>query len=92
MELLEAFQHFGYPNQIGPGVYDIHSPRIPSVEEMQQLVSIAENSVPVQNLWINPDCGLKTRKWDAVKPALENMVKTAKKLRAKWEVPVQQNV
>lgn len=81
MELLNVFKEFKYPNHIGPGVYDIHSPRIPSKEEMENLIKEAMHYVPAQNLWINPDCGLKTRKWDEVKPALENMVKAAEILR-----------
>jgi 5-methyltetrahydropteroyltriglutamate--homocysteine methyltransferase len=84
MELLKAFSGFKYPNQIGPGVYDIHSPRIPSVEEMEQLIEKAANLIPKENVWVNPDCGLKTRKWSEVKPALENMVQAAKKVRDKY--------
>ena len=82
MELLEAFQNFSYPNEIGPGVYDIHSPRIPSSEEMEKLMKKASSLLPKENLWVNPDCGLKTRGWKEVKPALEAMVSAAKSLRA----------
>ncbi|MGF7231222.1 5-methyltetrahydropteroyltriglutamate--homocysteine S-methyltransferase, partial [Arachidicoccus sp.] len=83
MELLDAFVQFNYPNEIGPGVYDIHSPRVPTVEEMEALLDKALAVIPTENLWINPDCGLKTRNWPETKQALENMVKAAKKLRIK---------
>ena len=82
MELLDAFVGFKYPNEIGPGVYDIHSPRVPTTDEMSNLMSKAESVLPRQNLWVNPDCGLKTRQWSEVKPSLINMVETASKLRA----------
>lgn len=82
MELLDAFDHFNYPNEIGPGVYDIHSPNIPTEEHMVQLMLKAAERVPAERLWVNPDCGLKTRQWSEVLPALTNMVKAAKKLRA----------
>jgi 5-methyltetrahydropteroyltriglutamate--homocysteine methyltransferase len=81
MELLGAFVDFKYPNEIGPGVYDIHSPRVPTVAEMENLLRKAEAVIPRRNLWVNPDCGLKTRGWAEVKTSLENMVATAKKLR-----------
>jgi 5-methyltetrahydropteroyltriglutamate--homocysteine methyltransferase len=81
MELLEAFADFKYPNEIGPGVYDIHSPRVPGVEEMVQLLEKAAALLPLRNLWVNPDCGLKTRKWPETKAALENMVLAAKAAR-----------
>ncbi|MGV3660035.1 MAG: 5-methyltetrahydropteroyltriglutamate--homocysteine S-methyltransferase [Prosthecobacter sp.] len=82
MELLGAFVDFKYPNEIGPGVYDIHSPRIPSAQEMENLMRKAEAVIPRQQLWINPDCGLKTRGWAEVKEALIHMVAVARKLRA----------
>jgi 5-methyltetrahydropteroyltriglutamate--homocysteine methyltransferase len=82
MELLDAFDHFNYPNQIGPGVYDIHSPNIPSIEHMVQLMQKAAQRIPAERLWINPDCGLKTRTWPEVIPALRNMVAAAQALRA----------
>ncbi len=82
MELLEVFVDFQYPNEIGPGVYDIHSPRIPSVEEMTHLMRKAEAVIPRAQLWINPDCGLKTRGWAEVKTSLLHMVETARQLRA----------
>jgi 5-methyltetrahydropteroyltriglutamate--homocysteine methyltransferase len=81
MELLEAFGDYKYPNEIGPGVYDIHSPRIPSTEEMTDLMKKASAVIPKDQLWINPDCGLKTRKFDETWPALQNMVKAAQNLR-----------
>jgi 5-methyltetrahydropteroyltriglutamate--homocysteine methyltransferase len=81
MELLDAFGEFSYPNEIGPGVYDIHSPRVPSVEAMEKLMKRAIEVIPVERLWINPDCGLKTRGWDETKQALQNMVNVAKSLR-----------
>jgi 5-methyltetrahydropteroyltriglutamate--homocysteine methyltransferase len=86
MELLHAFAHFEYPNEIGPGVYDIHSPRVPSTEEMVSLLTKAAYLLPAQNLWVNPDCGLKTRKWPETKAALENMVAAAKEAREKISV------
>lgn len=83
MELLEAFAgDFKYPNDIGPGVYDIHSPRVPSTEEMVNLLRKAKEVVPAEQLWVNPDCGLKTRAWPETKAALESMVEAAKILRA----------
>ena len=82
MELLDAFDHFKYPNEIGPGVYDIHSPNIPTQAHIEQLMRKAAERIPAQRLWVNPDCGLKTRAWDEVIPALANMVAAAKALRA----------
>ncbi|WP_454909082.1 5-methyltetrahydropteroyltriglutamate--homocysteine S-methyltransferase [Variovorax gossypii] len=82
MELLDAFDNFKYPNEIGPGVYDIHSPNIPSQEHIVQLMKKAAERVPAERLWVNPDCGLKTRQWAEVLPALANMVAAAKTLRA----------
>jgi 5-methyltetrahydropteroyltriglutamate--homocysteine methyltransferase len=70
-----------YPNEIGPGVYDIHSPRVPTVEEMEQLIQKASRVLPLGNLWVNPDCGLKTRGWPEVNAALRNMVEAAHQLR-----------
>lgn len=83
MELLDAFENFNYPNEIGPGVYDIHSPRIPTVSEIELLLDKAAEKIPVKNLWVNPDCGLKTRAWKETKEALINMVNAAAVLRAK---------
>ncbi|HEV2482452.1 MAG TPA: 5-methyltetrahydropteroyltriglutamate--homocysteine S-methyltransferase [Puia sp.] len=87
LELLEAFAGFKYPNEIGPGVYDIHSPRIPTVQEMEALLEKAVALLPARNLWVNPDCGLKTRKWPETKQALINMVQAARQLRNKIKVP-----
>lgn len=84
MELLDVFADFKYPNEIGPGVYDIHSPRVPSIDEMTFLMEKAIKVIPQQNLWINPDCGLKTRHWEETKKALVAMVETAKQLRNKY--------
>ncbi len=81
MELLDAFVDYKYPNEIGPGVYDIHSPRIPSTQEMEELLLKAGERLSIDQLWVNPDCGLKTRKWEDVKPALINMVEAAKAAR-----------
>lgn len=82
LELLDAFDGFRYPNGIGPGVYDIHSPNIPSREQIVGLMRAAASRIPPAQLWVNPDCGLKTRSWDEVLPALENMVAAARTLRA----------
>lgn len=81
MELLDAFDHFSYPNEIGPGVYDIHTPNIPAQEHIVQLMRKAAERIPAERLWVNPDCGLKTRNWEEVIPALKNMVAAAKQLR-----------
>jgi 5-methyltetrahydropteroyltriglutamate--homocysteine methyltransferase len=81
MELIEAFADFAYPNEIGPGVYDIHAPRIPDSAEMAELLRLARGHLPPEQLWVNPDCGLKTRKWEEVRPALVNMVAAARALR-----------
>jgi 5-methyltetrahydropteroyltriglutamate--homocysteine methyltransferase len=82
MELLDAFKTYKYPNEIGPGVYDIHSPRVPEIGEMTDLLRLARLRLADEQLWINPDCGLKTRKWEEVRPALVNMVAAARELRA----------
>jgi 5-methyltetrahydropteroyltriglutamate--homocysteine methyltransferase len=81
MELLDAFITYRYPNEIGPGVYDIHSPRVPAVGEMASLLSKAKEHLSPDQIWVNPDCGLKTRKWTEVRPALVNMVEAAKQIR-----------
>jgi 5-methyltetrahydropteroyltriglutamate--homocysteine methyltransferase len=81
MKLLQAFVDFDYPNEIGPGVYDIHSPNIPETEQMVSLIEKAVINIPAERLWVNPDCGLKTRGWQETEPALINMVKAAKQLR-----------
>ncbi|WP_323160756.1 5-methyltetrahydropteroyltriglutamate--homocysteine S-methyltransferase [Pseudomonas fluorescens] len=82
MELLDAFEAFDYPNDIGPGVYDIHSPRVPDTAEMVKLMSQAVKRIPAQRLWVNPDCGLKTRAWPETEAALVNMVAAARQLRS----------
>jgi len=81
MELLQGFGDFKYPNEIGPGVYDIHSPRVPSVQEMAALLEKAAEVVPVEHLWVNPDCGLKTRGWPETEAALRHMVQAAQAVR-----------
>ncbi len=81
MELLDSFDAFDYPNEIGPGVYDIHSPRVPSVEEMEELIRTALDALEPSQMWVNPDCGLKTRRWVEVQPSLENMVQAAENVR-----------
>ncbi len=81
MELLKCFVQYEYPNEIGPGVYDIHSPRVPSTEEIVGLLKIAVSVIPAQRLWVNPDCGLKTRTWAEAIPSLVNMVAAAKQVR-----------
>ena len=82
MNLLGAFAEFKYPNEIGPGVYDIHSPRIPSINEIVKLLRKAEQVISPDQLWVNPDCGLKTRGWEETEASLVNMVKAAKIMRA----------
>lgn len=81
MELLDAFASYAYPNEVGPGVYDIHSPRIPATSEMTDLLALARKHLPAAQIWVNPDCGLKTRKWDEVRPALVAMVAAAQSMR-----------
>jgi 5-methyltetrahydropteroyltriglutamate--homocysteine methyltransferase len=83
MELLDAFAGFQYPNDIGPGVYDIHSPRVPGQQEMEALLEKALKVLKPEQLWVNPDCGLKTRGWAEVKPALIAMVAAAKAVRSR---------
>jgi 5-methyltetrahydropteroyltriglutamate--homocysteine methyltransferase len=81
MELLDSFDEFDYPSDIGPGVYDIHSPRVPSVGEMEDLIHKALDVLDEEQMWVNPDCGLKTRRWVEVEPSLENMVEAAENVR-----------
>jgi 5-methyltetrahydropteroyltriglutamate--homocysteine methyltransferase len=81
MELLHDWERTGYDNEIGPGVYDIHSPRVPPAEEMAELLRGAAKVLPAERLWVNPDCGLKTRGWDEVDASLRNMVQAARQLR-----------
>ncbi|MBC7955738.1 MAG: 5-methyltetrahydropteroyltriglutamate--homocysteine S-methyltransferase [Cytophagales bacterium] len=82
MELLRGFGEFAYPNEIGPGVYDIHSPRVPGMQEMLALLRKAREVIPDDRLWVNPDCGLKTRGWEETRRALRHMVEAARELRA----------
>ena len=83
MEVLDVFAgELDYPNEIGPGVYDIHSPRVPSADEIERLLELAERRIGRERLWVNPDCGLKTRRWEEALPALENMVAAAQRRRA----------
>jgi 5-methyltetrahydropteroyltriglutamate--homocysteine methyltransferase len=81
MELLEGFGEFRYPNEIGPGVYDIHSPRVPDSGDMLELLEKAERVIPLERLWVNPDCGLKTRGWPETEAALARMVEAAHRMR-----------
>ncbi len=87
MELLDAFRKYKYPNDIGPGVYDIHSPRVPDTEEMTRLLGKALNVLSPDQIWVNPDCGLKTRNWKEVEPSIENMVEAARRVRSGEPVP-----
>ena len=86
MELVEDFATFSYPNAIGPGVYDIHSPRVPTVDEIAALLDRAAAVIPIERLWVNPDCGLKTRGWTEVEAALANMVAAARRKREAVEL------
>ncbi len=86
MELLQAFARFRYPNEIGPGVYDVHSPSVPTVDQMVALLKRAAELLPARNLWVNPDCGLKTRGWKETIPALQAMVAAAQTMRKKTRV------
>jgi 5-methyltetrahydropteroyltriglutamate--homocysteine methyltransferase len=81
-ELLRVFERVGYPRQVGPGVYDIHSPRVPGVGELQSMLLATIAVIPAERVWVNPDCGLKTRTWSEVLPALNAMVEAARRLRA----------
>jgi len=85
-ELLKVFKKVGYKQEVGPGVYDIHSPRIPSVAEITKQIKLLLEVLPKEQLWINPDCGLKTRKWDEVKPSLINMVEAVKQVREELSI------
>ncbi|QCI27035.1 5-methyltetrahydropteroyltriglutamate--homocysteine S-methyltransferase [Buchnera aphidicola] len=83
MELLQFFKEFKYPNEIGPGVYDIHSPNIPSILDIEKLLNEAMKYIPIERLWVNPDCGLKTRNWKETNLALKNMILATKNIRNK---------
>ena len=87
MRILDALRRCAYPNEVGPGVYDIHSPHVPSPDEIEQRLVAALAVLPLERLWVNPDCGLKTRRWDEVRPALTAMVAAARRLRAAHAVP-----
>ncbi len=87
MELLEAFESFAYPNEIGPGVYDVHSPAVPEVNRMLVLLRRASERIPLERLWVNPDCGLKTRAWPETRASLANMVAAAKRMRGEHTEP-----
>jgi 5-methyltetrahydropteroyltriglutamate--homocysteine methyltransferase len=82
MGILEALRRCAYPNEVGPGVYDVHSPGVPSQAEIEQRLAATLAILPLDRLWINPDCGLKTRRWDEVRPALTAMVAAARHVRA----------
>jgi 5-methyltetrahydropteroyltriglutamate--homocysteine methyltransferase len=88
MELLNAFADFKYPNEIGPGVYDIHSPRVPSKQEMIELLKKAQSVIPAQQLWVNPDCGLKTRHWDETEKALIAMVEASREMSEEFALEI----
>ena len=85
MELLEVFKQHEYPGDIGPGIYDIHSPNVPSQLEVQDLITKATQALPIEQLWINPDCGLKTRQWEEVIPSLEHMMNAARTVRERMK-------
>lgn len=85
-ELIQAFEDFDYPNAIGPGVYDIHSPNLPEIGDMIQLINRAADKIPLSRLWINPDCGLKTRAWTETEIALQRMVSAATALRSQHQL------
>ena len=85
MELLKRFENFRYPNDIGPGIYDIHSARVPTIEEMVALIAKACKVLHPEQLWINPDCGLKTRGWPEVTQALQRMVAAAQLSRERYQ-------
>jgi 5-methyltetrahydropteroyltriglutamate--homocysteine methyltransferase len=87
-ELLQAFEQFNYPNDIGPGVYDIHSPNQPQQTDMVNLIKRAAQKISAERLWVNPDCGLKTRSWNETRTALHTMVEAAKQLREEFLQPV----
>jgi 5-methyltetrahydropteroyltriglutamate--homocysteine methyltransferase len=87
MELLDAFVDFQYPNEIGPGVWDIHSPRVPSADDMHALLKKAAEVLPADRLWVNPDCGLKTRNWPEVEASIAHMVEAAREMRSEAKTP-----
>jgi 5-methyltetrahydropteroyltriglutamate--homocysteine methyltransferase len=81
-KLLKVFKETAYQSEIGPGVYDIHSPRIPSVTEFKEQISARLEVIDKYSMWVNPDCGLKTRTWEEVQPAIKNMAEAAAAVRA----------
>src|SRR5690606_18252521 len=83
MALVDPCSDFAYTNEIGPGIWDIPSPRVPSVDEKIELLERALQAIPAERLWVNPDCGLKTRQWEDVRPALANLVEAAKQVRGR---------
>ena len=87
---MKGFKSFNYPNEIGPGVYDVHSPAIPSVDSMVNMLKTAASVLSPEQLWVNPDCGLKTRGWEEVEPALKNMVTAAKTMQKEFAATVSQ--
>jgi 5-methyltetrahydropteroyltriglutamate--homocysteine methyltransferase len=88
MRILDILRRCPYPGDVGPGVYDVHSPRVPSTEEIGALLRQARRLFPADRLWVNPDCGLKTRRWEEVRPALAAMVAAARRLRAERDESV----
>lgn len=80
--LLRIFKETGYRQEVGPGIYDIHSPRVPTVDEMVDQIKALQEVLPQKQLWINPDCGLKTRRWEEVRPSLRNMVEAVSQVRS----------
>jgi len=83
-EVISAFEHYNYARQIGPGVFDVHSPVVPSVESIEAIIERAIRVIPRERFWINPDCGLKTRRWEEVVPALQHMVQAVRNLRVRY--------
>jgi len=81
LSILESFKSSRYPGSVGPGVYDIHSPRVPGEDEMYEILKNASSNIPPERLWVNPDCGLKTRGYDETVPSLKNMVRAARRIR-----------
>ncbi|MDW8106979.1 MAG: 5-methyltetrahydropteroyltriglutamate--homocysteine S-methyltransferase, partial [Armatimonadota bacterium] len=83
-ETISAFEHYRYARQIGPGVFDVHTPAVPSVASIEAVMERAIRVIPCEQFWVNPDCGLKTRKWEEVVPALKNMMQAVQNLRARY--------
>jgi 5-methyltetrahydropteroyltriglutamate--homocysteine methyltransferase len=87
-EVIQAFGRHRYPRQIGPGTYDVHSPAIPAPNSVEAIIERAIRVIPPERIWVNPDCGLKTRRWEEVIPSLRNMVDTARQLRERHGAPI----